>query len=344
MKKVAIITLYGETNYGNRLQNYAVNKYLTQQGFECETLIFKEKVSLIDFLKEKLKKIICYTLVKGNELNRVISFESFSKRYIPVKTVSVKENFIDLSKRYDYFVIGSDQVWNPCFGSYEKYYDQMFVTFAPKKKKICFSPSFGVSEIPNEWKTKFKNALLDFDKISVREDAGVRIVKELTGKEAQCLIDPTLLFDADEWIKVANKPKETQYTFVYFLGDYSSEQIPTELKIVDILNKNNGNYYRYNPSDFIGLIAGSEVVYTDSFHACVFSILFDKPFCILKRKDNYQPMSSRIDSLLSIFGVNYNIESPSLIHINKDVRDKILTEKRKEVNKFLSSQMGMEDA
>lgn len=342
-KKAAIITIYGETNFGNRLQNYAVHKCLTQLGLDCETLVFEKTQPLTKIVKDVMKRALCCTIVKNNEMNRVISFLKFSRKYIPRRRISPGYPYEALATQYDYFVVGSDQVWNPCFGNYESYFDKMFLTFAPIEKRVCFSPSFGVSDIPAEWKDRFQNALVGFNQISVREDDGVRIVKELTGKDAVCLIDPTMLFDGEEWIKVARKPAVKDYIFTYFLGECNVDFLPKDKKIMDILDKESGNYYKYNPSDFIGLIANSEAVYTDSFHACVFSILFDKPFCVMERRDGYSKMSSRIQTLLSMFGIDYDSTLPTLIHVNSEVRDRVLAEKREDLIRFLCAQIATED-
>ena len=219
----------------------------------------------------------------------------------------------------------------------------MFLTFAPAHKRVCFSPSFGVSKIPTEWETKFANALSGFPHLCAREDEGVRIIKELTGKEAVRLIDPTMLFDGEQWLKVARKTKEKGYVLTYFLGNYPTEALPSEKRIINLLDKSNGNYYRYNPSDFIGLIANADAVYTDSFHACVFSILFDKPFCIMERKDNNAAMSSRLQSLLAMFNISFDAAAPKLLHIDAKQRDSVLQVEREKVQKFICAQINLED-
>lgn len=340
-KSIAIITIYGGTNFGNKLQNYAVHKYFTQMGFECETLAFKNTMPIKIRIERLIKKILCN--VKKNGMNREMRFAEFSKNYIPIRNIAPRYYLKNLAKQYDYFSVGSDQVWNPYFINNEVQFNRMFLTFVPKEKKICFSPSFGVSVIPDRWKYPYKNALSEFDLISVREEEGVRLVKALTGKDAECLIDPTMLFDSEEWLKIAREPSEKDYVFTYFLGRRIPELLPKGKKIIDILDTKSGNYYKYNPSDFIGLIANADAVYTDSFHACVFSILFDKPFCVFERKDGNNNMSSRIQTLLSMFGINHDKNSHELIHIDIELRNKVLREKREDVKNFLSAQIKVEE-
>lgn len=343
MKRIAIVTLYNENNFGNRLQNYAVHQYLTQMGFACETLVFEKKRSVKFMLKKQIKQFLYHFIVRNDEMNRIISFEHFSNRYIPKRRITTGYSTEKLAKEYDYYVVGSDQVWNPCFGDFDSLFDQMFLTFVPAHKRICFSPSFGVSKIPAEWEARFADALSGFHQLCAREDEGVRIIKELTGKDAVRLIDPTMLFDAEQWLKAARKTKEENYILTYFLGNYPHEALPSNKRIINLLDKTNGNYYRYNPSDFIGLIANADAVYTDSFHACVFSILFNKPFCVMERKDNNTVMSSRLQSLLAMFDISFEAAASSLIHIDAKKRNRVLQVERKKVKRFICAQINTED-
>lgn len=343
VKKIAIITLYGETNFGNRLQNYAVHQYLTQMGAACETLVFEKKSSIKSRIKKQLKLVLCHFVINNDEMNRVVSFKHFSDQYIPKRQIDARYSMEKLAKEYDYFVVGSDQVWNPCFGDFNELFDRMFLTFVPGNKRICFSPSFGVSKIPPEWEQKFAYALSGFDFLCTREDEGVRIIRELTSKDAVRLIDPTMLFDGEQWLRVAQKTTEKDYILTYFLGDYPKKALPSGKKIINLLDKDNGNYYRYNPADFVGLIAGADAVYTDSFHACVFSLLFDKPFCVMERKDGHAAMSSRIQSLLAMFDISFDDAVSSLIHVDTKQRDKVLQIEREKVRKYICAQINAED-
>jgi hypothetical protein len=342
MKRIAIVTIYGEENYGNRLQNYAVYRYLSEMGFACETIVIQKPQAWKTKLRKTVKRVLCETIVKNNEQNRNNSFSKFTKTYIPTRKIESAYDLGKLSQEYDFFVVGSDQVWNPCFGGFQNYFDEMFLTFAPREKRVCFSPSFGVSSIPAEWKKSFSDALDGFEEISVREKTGVKIVSELTGKTAICLPDPTLLFDADAWQKISREPKEDGFAFTYFLGERPEELLPKNGKIVDIMDKTSGAYYKYNPSDFIGFIKKADVVYTDSFHACVFAILFGKPFCVLERRDGYNSMSSRIQSLLEEFGEKYSPNEPRMIQIDPVTRDIALQERRKDTRRFMQKQLSTE--
>jgi hypothetical protein len=213
-------------------------------------------------------------------------------------------------KNIDYFVVGSDQVWNPNFG---RLTDIELLTFT-NKPKISFSASFGISELPDEYRKKTKNAIKDFKAISVREDAGKKIVEELTGRtDIEVLVDPTMLLSAEEWNIVSKKPKQIKnykYILNYFLGELPEnwkieiDRIAKEnnCEIINILNPNDP-FYEAGPSEFLYLEKNAFLVCTDSFHSSVFSIIYDTPFIVFERQDKHISMNSRIDTLLSKFNL-----------------------------------------
>ena len=149
--------------------------------------------------------------------------------------------------------------------------------------------------------------------ISVREQAGAEIVQDLCGFDVPVLVDPTLLITKDEWSSIAEKPwwlEKDKYMMVFFLGGMSEQESMEcnkiaesyDLKIVNILDKDNLDYYTSSPEEFLYLIKNASIVLTDSFHATVFSIIMNTPFLNFSRKG--MEMNSRIDTLLNLFGMN----------------------------------------
>ncbi|UJF15259.1 polysaccharide pyruvyl transferase family protein [Jeotgalibaca sp. MA1X17-3] len=342
MKKVAILTLNGYFNYGNRLQNYALQEVIRNLGFEVETIVNttqNEEVQMAYPLKmykiikkgpKYLKKIILNKLNKKKVINsgniRTKTFKDFTHKYIKETNYSISDKNIpnDLSEKYDYFVVGSDQVWNPNFREVTSLY---FLLFTEKNKRVSYAPSFGVSELSNEYKSNYKKWLTNFDKISVREDDGAEIIKELTGKTAPVLVDPTLLITKETWLSIAkranNKP-EKGYLLTYFLGGVPKQY---SKRINDIAKENNLDIinlgdvgdietYKTGPSEFIDYINSCSIFCTDSFHGCVFAILMQKPFIVYEREGSSLSMYSRINTLLDKF--NLNSRKIENIKTNKD--------------------------
>ena len=326
--KGTIITIYDQKNFGNRLQNYALQKVLQTLNIKTETISYAKKYSLLKcnllFLFHRFTK---YRWSQDSpfwkyEWKRLKKFIKFNRKYISTKWI--KEIQEINTNESNYFILGSDQVWNvEWYNELKK--DLFLLAFCPNNKKICYAPSFGTSVLPPQWNALFKKYMSSMRALSSREEAGVKLIKELTGREAELLIDPTLLLDVDDWIKIAKKPKvkniNAPYILTYFLGDMSEdcrqliEQIKKEkqYKVYNLLEKQENNIYWSGPSEFIYLFANAQIVLTDSFHACVFSFLFRKPFIVYER-NNMGNMMSRIDTFLNTFDLQRKYAKNSQIN------------------------------
>lgn len=362
--KTTIITIYDpKPNYGNRLQNYAVQSVLKKFGCQVETVAFeKSPIGKKTLIKYYIQKLFCFKL-PGNkrywqcDLTKLFTFRSFNKKYIATKNIFTLDEAKEIQT--DYFVLGSDQVWNPAwYDSCLLKKDLFLLTFAQPDQRVCFSPSFGVEQLPNEWESWFKEHLADFPDISVREEAGAKIVKELTGKNATVLIDPTMMLDSSEWIKIARKPKKVNcdkpYILTYFLGGRSG-RIENDLKkyakennctVYHFLDYNQPDVFVADPSEFIYLIANAQLVMTDSFHACVFSFLFNKPFLVYAREGKENNMMSRMDTLLGKFDLKRKYADSGLpneiFECDYSNGYKRLDEERAKVEAFLRKSLHIE--
>lgn len=312
MKKIGIITLQSSNpNYGNLLQNYAVQSVFSKLGYQATTIQWHEYYDDIEYKIEKYVEKIRKKNIKIAvlEASKKRNFSKFKKKYINVKKIDIEK--LD-SNMYDYYSVGSDQVWNPTW--YNDVRKNMYLlSFAENKKKICMAPSFGIDYIPKEWENWFTINLSSFKYLSAREEKGIEIIKALTGKNASVVIDPTMMIDKDEWAEIMKPPRNFQckdkYILTYFLGGIDKN---TELEIYEIARKNScrivnlldtkqSNIFISGPSEFIYLIANAALVFTDSFHASVFSFLFNRPFLVYNRNSGGDSMNSRIETLLSTF-------------------------------------------
>jgi hypothetical protein len=193
---------------------------------------------------------------------------------------------------YDVYCVGSDQVWNPYSNTSLLPY---FLSFVPEgKKKISYAASFGVARVPNAI-SKYYQYLASFSHIGVREQSAVSLVKQLTGRSATAVLDPTLLLSKNEWEAVAlyEKVPSCGYVLIYALGEISyitqvALQIAQErhLRVVRICrgafrpdrNKLVTDILNAGPADFLGLMSRAEIILTKSFHGTVFSVVFEKEF------------------------------------------------------------------
>ena len=358
IKKVAIVTITnGPNNYGNQLQNFAMIKIFEYMGIDSETLYdiynAKYKVNIRHKIKNRL-----FTILRISEYykaKRELVFNSFSKKYLhytgPIDGM-VSEKIVS---QYDYFIAGSDQVWNPAFSISSDHWKYYLLAFAPVGKRISYAASIGVSEMDEAYKTDFITELLNYTAISVREESGQRIIKELTGRDAEVLIDPTLMLDRSDWLKIAKTPKKVDtdkpYILTYFLGGYSDRINQTlqnlaeeySCEVYNLMDMTQPEVYVSGPSEFIYLISKAKLVLTDSFHACVFSFLFGKPFVVYAREGEYNNMMSRMDTLLKKFGLERKYVDNGLpndiLECNYQHGYEVLASERQKVINYLKKAM-----
>ena len=315
--KAGIISLYGNVNYGNKLQNYAVQEVMKKLGYVTEVIYIQSSKNKT---KHLVKCIVYQTPLKYLKhssakslllFKREQAFRKFCKQYISEKSYRSVEQIQDM----DVFVVGSDQVWSPRFMNTINQ-ELYFATFAKPEQKLCFSPSFGLDMIPDDWKPIYKQKLATFLKISVREDSGRRIVKELTGKDATVLIDPTMMLGREEWLRFARSPetidKDEKYILTYFLGDIprkAQEDIQNAQTIISgkvyrLMDISCPELFSCDPTEFVYMFSRASLVLTDSFHACVFSFLLGRPFLVYEREGARNDMFTRIETLLNTFDLN----------------------------------------
>lgn len=335
MKKIGIVTLTGYFNYGNRLQNYALSHVLEKYNFEVYT-IWND--SFLETIKIKVKTSIFFK----RKYSRLINFYEFTRKYIKITYPKFQK------RKFDYVVVGSDQVWNI---RYIQENPMLLYSASGNEKVFSYAASIGYDSIPTESKAVFRSTLDTYEGISVREQSAKTLIEEIVDKEVKEVLDPTLLLSQKEWEAVSIKPQKMinkRYVLVYFLGDLdksyqkSIEEFVAENSFEAVyLNKNDDIFNSSGPGEFIYLIENSEVVLTDSFHACVFSFIFNRPFIVFQRKGCSDHMYSRITNLLSTFqlqGREYKSKiTNDDLAIDYNTSKEILQIKKNESLRFIES-------
>lgn len=353
--KVGIVTVYGENNFGNKLQNYASIKLYSELGLKAETLrVTQSRMVLNNKEKAKvaIKKIArlfpAYKYL-GYQFLKEEKFKKFSSDNLNIteayNTGSISSNILE---EYEYLSVGSDQVWNDTdFNTNDMKYFSLHGIKSPKI--IALSPSMGKTSLLEDNKEILKSALKNYKSISCREEAGAKYIKELTGKECNVLVDPTMALKKEEWNNLKKRPgwlNSKSYAICYFLGgiedklEFIKQKCDDrKIEVIDILNKRNESY-NTSPEEFIYLISNADIVFTDSFHACVFSIIFDKSFTVFNRQNQESNMNSRIDTLFKLFGIEKYKYGEVYNFTDMEAKEKILDNKRKEVISYLKSALG----
>ncbi|MBO5091600.1 MAG: polysaccharide pyruvyl transferase family protein [Clostridia bacterium] len=326
MKKIGVLTHYYDSlNYGGNLQAFALSKFLINKGLNCEQISFIKGNNAINPSKRlNVKRLIRIPLAlvrkfisKKHNLPQAkrVAFENFNKNVIShSEKIYGKENIKNCVDDYDTFITGSDQVWN-----FAWYNPEFFLDFVPSsKKKISYSASIGRDSLTEEQKEVFKNSLKDFDAVSVREPSSINLIEDLSPVPVVSTLDPTLILEREDWDKVSSKRLiKEDYIFCYFLGNYKKTRklvnefakkyglkiacIPYTAGIV-LSDRKFGDYRLIDasPEDFISLIKHAKYIFTDSFHAVVFSHIYKKEFFVFNR-DEKALMSGRIKDITSLF-------------------------------------------
>lgn len=379
---VGIVSCYFKLNYGSVLQAFATQEILEFLGHKCETVDISGIRKSIDAKKLKYyirnilnvpmykakKGFVCHRLQRkidpkefgANIKIRQKSFEKFTAKHI---CFSKKHQSIsglsDACKLYSSVLLGSDQLWLP----HNIEADYYTLNFVPGNvNKITYATSFGVSSLPSYQHSKSRNFLQRIEHISVREQAGQKIVKELTGREVPIVCDPTLLFTPQQWEEyIMPQPiVKEPYILCYFLGNNKAHRKfanalkqKTAYKMValqhlDEFIPSDNNFgdakpYDIDALDFLNLLKNAEYICTDSFHATALSILFRKEFFTFKRfaSGGRESTNNRLESLLDILNLNDRVRQgdESMCSIGRQIQytktENILNNWRKESLSFL---------
>ncbi len=311
---VGIVSIVDYENMGNRLQNYALQVTLLKYVDDVYTI--RNKQARSNGIKDRMRnsaladKVWLNNLLKREKRAQLLSFSNKHIKSNP-KCYWYNRECTELEGKdqFDVYCAGSDQVWNPD-GDRTGMFN--FLGFADREQTFSYAASFGVDEIPEEHKAAVRKGLQHIKYISVREDAGKRIVEELTGRtDVEVLVDPTMLLTTQEWDKILRAPKAKvpeKYILTYFLGPVSPERrkaiqdkaTKMGCTLIEVMDKNSP-FYAIGPDQFVYLIKHAQLVCTDSFHGSVFSFLYQRRLAVFDRDGSGSNMGSRIDTFASKF-------------------------------------------
>lgn len=321
--KIDIVTLHRAQNYGSVLQAFALQKQIEKLGHQAYILdYYPERYTnkgLLKRLKNKSRRfknplvlLIAKLLIYPSYLRKGIQFNKFM-HYLNLEKPSFATNEEGMGRftDADAYCAGSDQIWNSHWN--EGVEKALFLDFVPKGK-LCFSyaASIGLSNIPANEIDETKLLLDKFEFLSLREDKGVELVKELGRTDAVQCLDPTLLMSKEEWSQYADDSyKGKEYVLTYNLHhdpeiDKCAKAIASKYHLqIRNISYNWHDIIRHGHLDwcptvegFLGLIKNAKYVVADSFHATAFSIIFEKPFVVITP----EVASSRLSSLLKMLG------------------------------------------
>ncbi|MGN8804181.1 MULTISPECIES: polysaccharide pyruvyl transferase family protein [unclassified Blautia] len=327
MKNIGILTHYNNsTNYGGLLQAYALCYYLNSQGYQAEQIcyVLGDNSKKCVGIKSKFKKFLSDVALK----ERKLLFDYFRNNQIVHSNVSYTDDTLHmLNNEYRAFIVGSDQVWNSDY-----FHKGFFLDFADKDKlKISYAASISKTKIDKEHIDFYKKNIETFNYISVREESAKSLLKSFVNSNIETVLDPTFLLSTSQWEEIISPPIiKSKYIFYYELthnelnrnvvAEYAKR---SGLKIVTIphvlMEFNVRDYFdrttkvnKVGPSEFLSLIKNADYVFTDSYHACVFSGLFHTQFFVFGR-EGHSEMNTRIIDITKLFGCeNHYIENTTI--------------------------------
>lgn len=384
MKKIGIATQYTNScNYGGVLQAFALCDKLNKEGYHADQICymdrgvsFKKKIKgsakkgyLIRIIKNRIKAL--FNKLIGRLNNSQIHISQFKAAFVEFRTniphteLTYNCDTITSCNDFDIYVTGSDQVWR--IGRFHEISKFYWLSFADNNKtKISYAASISTKDIPHELYPNIKEILSSYKAISVREQQDKKIVDRIMGRDiARWVLDPTLLLSRKEWEEqCADNPFiGKHYVFAYILGDNKCQRklvtdwakksnkivinIPYLLGQYRSCDRKFGDIRKSDvtPNLWLSLIRDADCVFTDSFHATVFSSIFHTPFYVFKRNKDTEKtsMNSRIYSLTELLGCeNRIIENdadinsiPALDDIDFIQADKNVAIKKEESISFL---------
>ena len=325
MKKIANITWITYNNFGTFLQAYALQQYIISLGYEDMILDDSPIIDLHINWKYRIKiwlwKLnVIYRRFAVSQKKSAKLYDRFKQSHLIIdKNI---ENYQNLDAKYDCFVCGSDQIWNPLFLKDPK--TVFFYAEFTKQRKIAYAPSIGISKMPDEYRDRFKSLIKDFSFLSAREPQGQQIMEELSGKFVANVADPTLLLDKTRWEMLL--PKQEGVKDKYILGYFLTSN-PIYIEAARKYAHSHGYKFKmfytdktyYNeadevitagPIEFLEAIHNAEYLFTDSFHGSIFASIFNIQFITFKRfKKSVTSQNSRVENLLKIMKIEERLLS-----------------------------------
>ena len=333
MKKIALISVHNDPNYGSALQAYALAYAIRREGYDCEYINYtaSERVGgIVSWIKSIAKIAIIGLSIKKSEKTEYFfwrssdfkiqrqQFTDFHNVRIPFsQTTYTPINIKNANTEYDCFIVGSDQTWSPYVARSKSSLN--FLDFVePGKLRGSYAPSFGTCHLSEKYITFLKEKIIGFDFLSCREKKNAELLTEFLGKKVEHVLDPTFLLSPKEWLQISEPiVMPEKFLLCYILGTKQSisdfaEKLGKEHSLPvyyivtrpEYLNKTNA-LKNVSPGQFITLIYKALYVVTDSFHGLSFSINFQRQFYAFTKRSEFDIIidNDRIGDLLSTLGM-----------------------------------------
>jgi len=316
--KIGILTFVNAANYGAAYQSYALYKFINQYpAVECDHIDYRplgimkqySPCSIRDSngINDYLKRNVNYLY----HIPKFLRFKQFRQKHLQLSEPCDEESIKSRCAQYDRIIVGSDQVWNIQCTQNDWHFLLDFISDCTKKNS--YAASFALSRLPEQYIGQYERLLNTFSNISVREQEGAEIVKELTGKSCPVVLDPVFLLKKKDWEKFATPFSGKPYILVYqlyytdalleFAQKLSQRtELPLKVNTTSIRTKayrvlKAGDCSNASPEEFVSLLHNASYIVTNSFHGTALAILMNRPFFTELVPEKYG-VNSRFKSLL----------------------------------------------
>lgn len=335
--KIGLVSFHNAANYGAALQAFALEHFLESKGFDCEYIDYQNNrrrqgydmaFQIKDCLKHgSYKNAVKYALGAPFLTIRKKHFDSFYKQYVKYspKTYYTTDSLRETNGLFDCFMTGSDQIWNPEHNGSDLNFLLDFVD--DERRKMSYSSSITVNSLPPGLEEGYCRCLKQMRHLSVREQSGARLIKALTGRDAQVVLDPVFLIKRSQWLDMLPKNKDMgKFVFSYTnrkdqmtrflkatgynMADKLHYKLSRFTSPIDFINPKVRVKYMMAPFDFLKYINEAELVVSASFHCICFSIIMNKPFvCFLTGNEG---KDERLKTILGSLGLMDRVFSDSM--------------------------------
>ena len=290
MKKIGIITFHCSYNYGSVLQAYALQKYIMNNDYDVKVIDYQSRnYDMYHLFKLWMLKHPVKLIAENKHINRLIRRKHNFLRFIndsmnlTDKTYSYDDDLTVLNDEFDVFIAGSDQIWNPiCTGGVDPNFFLNFVD-SDQNKKISYAPSLAHSSFDEKVLKEMCGYINSFDALSEKD------YKEL---EIEPTINKSYIF-----FYMLEKDDPSLIDYVSKISEEKGIDI-VYLHLNNIFSGNNvHNVYGCKVGEFLWYMRNAKYVVSNSFHATVFSIIYQKKFCTFKTEKSYTRMVGLLTSL-----------------------------------------------
>lgn len=358
--RIGILTFHCAHNYGAVLQCYALQEVLKGMGHAVEVIDYRpiyltrayKIISLHRIFSYNplrfVKRFISECLSLPKRVKRFRKFDAFMNEYYNLSSRR------EISSDYDVYIMGSDQIWNPKITKgFDGYYFGYFPFSKGERKYVAYAASMETDHLSESAKEYLRKALNNFDAIGVREIQLADLLRPLTDKDVQVVLDPTLLVTPSFWNRfVGKRPLEEKYVLVYQARGMSritrniANHIANQLGALVVTvsgqtySRSKWMLHTESPLDFVNWFRYADCVVSSSFHGTAFSIIFNKPFYSVRSGRG----DTRENSLLRRFDLRDRLIDMDSLPIFREIDYKYVNDRlekyRKESLCFLRSILG----